>query len=55
MTYSINVREKPRGNQIWTNQRYWQHWAHKTQDEDKQNTKHSKMNNTDPTKKRCLV
>jgi hypothetical protein len=23
-------------NQEWAIQRYWQHWAHKTQDEDKQ-------------------
>ena len=29
---------KTRGNQEWTIQRHWQHWAHKTQDEDKQNT-----------------
>jgi hypothetical protein len=36
-----------------TIQRHWQHWAHKTQDEDKQ--KHNttqKMGNTDPTKNR---
>jgi hypothetical protein len=26
---------KTRGNQEWTIQRHWQHWAHKTQDEDK--------------------
>ena len=24
-------------NQEWTIQRLWQHWAHKTQDEDKHN------------------
>jgi hypothetical protein len=24
-------------NQEWTIQRYWQHWAHTIQDEDKQN------------------
>ena len=31
---------------------YWQHWAHKTQGEDKQNTtqKPKKISNTDPTK-----
>ena len=34
---SINVRENRRGNQEWTIQRNWQHWVHKTQDEDKQN------------------
>jgi hypothetical protein len=28
---------KTRGNQEWTIQRNWQHWEHKTQDEDKQN------------------
>ena len=31
----INVREKRSGNQQWTIQRHWQHWAHKAQDEDK--------------------
>jgi len=36
--YKINVRENQRGNQEWAIQRYWQHWAHRTQDEDKQNT-----------------
>ena len=35
----INVRENGRGNQEWTIQRHWQHWVHKTQDEDKQNKK----------------
>ena len=37
----INVRENRRGNQEWTIQRNQQHWGHKTQDEDKQNKKHS--------------
>ena len=32
---SINVREYRRGNQKWTIQRHWQHWVHKTPDEDK--------------------
>ena len=32
----INVRENRRGNQEWKIQRNWQHWVHKTQDEDKQ-------------------
>ena len=27
-----------------TIQRHWQHWAHKTQDEDKQNKKHNTEN-----------
>jgi hypothetical protein len=33
------VRENRCGNQEWTIQRNWQHWVHKTQDEDKQNKK----------------
>ena len=33
----INIREYRRGNQQWTIQRNWQHWVHKTQDEDKHN------------------
>jgi hypothetical protein len=32
--------EEPKGNQEWTIQRNWQHWVHKTQDEDKQDKKH---------------
>jgi hypothetical protein len=28
------------GNQEWAVQRNWQHWVHKTQDENKQNKKH---------------
>jgi hypothetical protein len=35
-TLRINVRETRRGNQQWAYQRTWQHWVHKTQDEDKQ-------------------
>ena len=35
-TLRRNVRENRRGNQQWTIQRNWQHWVHKTQDEDKQ-------------------
>jgi hypothetical protein len=35
-TKQINVRENRRGNQEWTTQRNYQHWVHKTQDEDKQ-------------------
>jgi hypothetical protein len=51
--YSINVRENWSGNQEWTIQRHWQHWVHKKQDEDKQNTKTQhrklqKMSNMDP-------
>ena len=37
--HDINVREIRRGNQEWKIQRHWQHCAHKTQDEDKRNTK----------------
>ena len=33
------AREKRRGNQKWNIQRHWQHWANKTHDEDKYNTK----------------
>jgi hypothetical protein len=41
----INVRENQRSYQEWTIQRNWQHWTHKTQDEDKQNKKqHRKLN-----------
>ena len=36
-TKQIQVRENRRGNQEWTTQRDWQHWVHKTQDEDKHN------------------
>jgi len=36
-------------NQEWTIQRHWQHWVHKTQDEDKQNTK-TQHNTTQKTK-----
>ena len=37
---SINEKNR-RGNQEWTIQRNWQHWVHRTQDEDKQNKKHN--------------
>jgi hypothetical protein len=33
--YIINVRENRRGNQKWTIQRHWQHWAYKAQNKDK--------------------
>ena len=46
----MNVRETRRNNHKWTIQGHWQHWAHKTQDEDKQNT--TQISNTDPTKNR---
>ena len=32
----IHIREEQRGNQEWTIYRQWQHWVHKTQDEDKE-------------------
>ena len=37
----INVREREhwRGNHKWTIRRNWQHWVHKTQNEDNQNKK----------------
>ena len=38
----MNIREKRRrGNQEWTIQKNWQHWVHKTQEEDKQNKNHN--------------
>ena len=55
-TKQINVRENRRGNQEWTIQRHLQHFAHKKQDVDKQNTKTQKTNktcNTNPPKNRC--
>lgn len=41
-----------RRNEQWTSQRHWQHWAYKTQDDEKQNTQkhHKKMSY--PTNKR---
>ena len=39
----INVRENLRGNQEWTIQRHWQHWVHKTQNEDKTKTQTIKL------------
>ena len=45
-TKQINVRENRRGNQELTIQRHWQHYAHKTHHEDKQNTKAQKHNTT---------
>jgi hypothetical protein len=50
----IHVRENRRSIHKWTDQRYWQHWANKTEDEDKQNTKRKhkkKMSYTDLTNK----
>ena len=50
-------RQNRRGNQEWTIQRNWQHWSHKTLNEDKQSKytpqKTKKMSKTDPTKNRC--
>ena len=34
---TLNVRENLRSSEEWTMQRHWQYWAHKTQDDDKQN------------------
>jgi hypothetical protein len=36
-----NVRENRRGKQEWTIQRHWQHWVHKTQEENEQSKKHN--------------
>jgi hypothetical protein len=37
--WTINVRENRMSNHEWTIQRNWQHWVHKTQDENKRNKK----------------
>jgi hypothetical protein len=34
---NINVRENRRDNQEWLIQKNWQHWIHKTHDQDKHN------------------
>jgi hypothetical protein len=48
--FIIKVRETRIGSQEWTLQRIWQHWAHKPQDEAKQNTSHRmKPNKTQDT------
>ena len=46
----IHVREHRRGKQEWTIQRHWQHWAHKTQNEDKLKKKHTTKTKTDEQK-----
>jgi hypothetical protein len=43
----IKVRETRRDNQERTIQRRWQHWAHQTQDEDKQNKGQPRTYNTE--------
>ena len=43
-TVEINIRENRNGNQERTIQRNWQHWAHKTQDEEKQTKIHHTEN-----------
>ena len=44
LTSIIEVREHRRELiKKWTIQRNWQHWAHKIQDEDKQNKNHATM------------
>jgi len=37
----INVKENRRGNQEWKIQRNWQHWVHKTQNDDKHKKTHN--------------
>ena len=41
----LNVGEHRKNNQEWKIQRHWQHWAHKSQDEDNQ-TKNKANENT---------
>jgi hypothetical protein len=36
----VDVRENRRGNEEWIIQRHLKHWAHKTQEEDRENTTH---------------
>ena len=40
----IRDTENRRNNKMWTSQRYWQHWAHTTQDEDNQNNTKTQRN-----------
>ena len=40
----INDRENRRFNQKEAIPRHWQHWVHKTEDEDKQNKNHNTEN-----------
>jgi hypothetical protein len=40
----IRDTENRRKNKMWTSQRYWQHWPHKTQDEDNQNNTKKQRN-----------
>ena len=59
-TFQINVRENRSGNQEWTIQKHWQHWAYKTQDEDNLKKKKKKNSTQHYTKKveqhkPCLV
>ena len=53
-TGQINVKENRKVNQEYTIQRHWQHWVHKTQDEDKYNKNTTQeanaTSNTDPIK-----
>jgi hypothetical protein len=42
----LNVREHRKRIQEWAIQRHWQHWAHKSQDEDKQSIKLTNKNTT---------
>ena len=49
-TLLINVSQNRRDNQEWTIQRHWQHWAHKTRDEDKQINSKKKNHNTESLK-----
>ena len=45
--FPINVKENRRGNHKLTSQRHWQHWAHKTQNKDKQKAETKTKHNLD--------
>ena len=52
-----NTRQKkPKGNQEWTIQRHLRYWTHKTEDEDKQNTKtqHTKLKDKQHGLNQCV-
>ena len=56
LLYKIIVRENRRGYKKWTIPRYWQHWEHNTQDQDKQGTKHTTLKSKKQTiKQYCLA
>jgi len=55
----MDIPEKTEwGNQEWTFQRNWQHWLHKTQDEDKEKKnvgQHYTQTNRNNVNKTCVL